>query len=211
MNEDLGRWCEAVPSYMRQDDATPVEPWFDFNRSRLWWRFWNLKIIIFRQIFFKKAVEGRRGTVTAPIDDVEEQCTAIALSAASATIASVEQYLEHNDATTLVTWYSIYFSFHASLVVCLAIIGDSESLESSKRYEELNSVRYIFRTKFANNELAARCADILNIIVPEEFTTASNWHNVPLDHAFLDFSTSSEAGTNIFGGFGLSEFDYVPE
>lgn len=107
MNVTLDRWCDLLPPYMGLNHDMPTEPWFHFNRSRLWWRFWNLKIIIFRQLFLKRAVERRRGTVSELPGGIDEQCRAVAVSAASATIASIEMYIKHHEITALVTWYSM--------------------------------------------------------------------------------------------------------
>lgn len=113
--------------------------------------------------------------------------------------------------TKTIAYVSSYFTFHASLVISLAIIGDSESLELPKRREELNAAQHIFRTVFVGNELAARCADTLDVIVPEQFATGDDWLNMPLDPAFIDFSTWSESANDFFGMLGWSDFDYMPE
>lgn len=108
MDAALDRWSGTVPMYLRLDyDVLSTEPSFYFNRSRLWWRFWNLKIIIFRQLFLKRAVERGKGTVPTQVNEVDEKCRSIALHAASATVASIDDYTKHREITRLVTWYSM--------------------------------------------------------------------------------------------------------
>lgn len=107
MNGTLDRWCDSLPRYMRLDDEMSPEPGFHFNKSRSWWRFWNLKIVLFRQLLLACAVERRRGNLPKLPNGVNEQCSAIAMSAASATITSIEQYTKQHDINALVTWYSM--------------------------------------------------------------------------------------------------------
>ncbi|XWW95914.1 hypothetical protein V2A60_003883 [Cordyceps javanica] len=214
MNGTLDEWCDSLPRYMRldgDDDQMSAEPGFYFNRARLWWRFWNLKIIVFREVLLRRAVERRRGHVLGLPNGVNEQCSAIAMSAASATIESIEKYTKHHEITALVTWYSIYFTFHASLIVGLAIIGDKEALESTKRHQEFKTARHIFRDVFAGNQFAGRCADILDIIVPEQIVTTEDWLNMQPDASFLDFSTWPESANEAFNTFDWPDFDYMPE
>jgi transcriptional regulatory protein GAL4 len=89
------------------NNVSLAEPAFYFNRARLWWRFWNLKIILFRQLFLRRAVERGKETVPAQMDQVDEQCMRIAVQAASATVASIDQYTKRREITRLVTWYSM--------------------------------------------------------------------------------------------------------
>lgn len=108
MAETLDRWSDTIPAYLRLDYIDSfAEPSFIFNKSRLWWRFWNLKIILFRQLLLKRAVEKRKGP--APIQDrqVEEKCRGIVVHSSSATVASIDHYTKHGEMTRLVTWYSM--------------------------------------------------------------------------------------------------------
>ena len=82
-----------------------------------------------------------------------------------------------------------YFIFHASLVISLAILGSPESPELLRWQEELNIVRHILRNVFVDNQLANRCANILDIIVPDSLTTPDDWANFQLDPWLMDFST----------------------
>jgi transcriptional regulatory protein GAL4 len=108
MDATLDKWSNTLPEYLRLNHHVPsAEPAFYFNRSRLWWRFWNLKIIIFRQLFLKRAIGKGDPSVTVPDNDVDEKCMSIAVRAASATVASIDQYTKERQRTRLVTWYSM--------------------------------------------------------------------------------------------------------
>jgi transcriptional regulatory protein GAL4 len=107
MDATLDKWSNTLPEYLRLDHHVPsAEPAFYFNRSRLWWRFWNLKIIIFRQLFLKRTI-GEENSSRTPVNEVDERCKGIAVRAASATIASIGHYTKERQRTRLVTWYSM--------------------------------------------------------------------------------------------------------
>ncbi|KAF5665226.1 GAL4-transcription factor [Fusarium circinatum] len=181
MDSTLDKWSSILPEYLKLNHHVPsAEPTFYFNRSRLWWRFWNLKIIIFRQLFLKREIGKGNSSMTAvPVNEVDERCMNIAI-------------------TRLVTWYSIYFTFHASLVIILAILSNSESPDMPKWQEDVNRVRHIFRGVFADNELATRCANIIDVILPDPLLTAGDWANVQLDPMLMDFSTWPAASADEF-------------
>ncbi|KAG4280585.1 hypothetical protein FPRO06_11918 [Fusarium proliferatum] len=199
MDVTLDKWSSTLPEYLRLDHDVPsAEPAFYFNRSRLWWRFWNLKIIIFRQLFLKRAIGSGNSSITVPVNQDDEKCMNIAVRAASATIVSIDQYTKERKRTRLVTWYSIYFTFHASLVIVLAILSNPDSLDMLKWQEDVNTVRHIFRQVFTDNELATRCANIIDVILPDPLLTSGDWANVQLDPMLMDFSTWPAASADEF-------------
>ncbi|KAH7256028.1 fungal-specific transcription factor domain-containing protein [Fusarium tricinctum] len=212
MAATLDRWSDTIPAYLRLDyNDSFAEPSFVFNKSRLWWRFWNLKIILFRQLLLKRAVEKRKGPATIQDKQVEERCMGIVVQSSSATVASIDHYTKHGGMTRLATWYSIYFIFHASLVIILAILGNFESPDLPKLQEELNTVKYILRNVFVNNQLATRCADILDAILPNHLAASDDWTNLQLDPSFMDFSMwSTESADDFTSFFGWPEFSNTP-
>ncbi|KAM5346113.1 hypothetical protein ACJ41O_009118 [Fusarium nematophilum] len=212
MDATLDRWSETLPTYLRLGhDGSIAEPSFLFNRSRLWWRFWNLKIILFRQLLLKRVVDKGNGTAPARVNQLDDKCRSIAVHAASATVASIDHYTKHGEMTRLATWYSIYFMFHACLVTSLAILGDPESPDLPRWQEELNTARHIFRNVFVSDQLATRCADILDVVVPNCPTT-DDWATFQLDPALMDFSTwPTDSADDFFSVFGWSEFGSIPQ
>lgn len=108
MAATFDRWSDTLPAYLRLDyNDSFAEPSFVFNKSRLWWRFWNLNIILFRQLLLKRAVEKRKGAAAIQDKQIEEKCRSIAVHASSATVASINHYTKHGEMTRLVTWYSM--------------------------------------------------------------------------------------------------------
>ncbi|KAI5460214.1 lactose regulatory protein LAC9 [Mariannaea sp. PMI_226] len=192
MNQALDAWSETLPVFFHHNHELPIsDSAILFAKSRLWWRFWNLKIILFRQFLLKRAVDQARhtGPVLA-VSDLDARCRDAAVNAASSTITSIAQYLETAPVDRLVSWYSIFFIFHASLVIALAVLGNAESTDVSRWQADLDSVRRILLNTFSNNSLAKRCAGVLDLVVAQSHTTNSNdWTGVEMDLSWMDFST----------------------
>ena len=98
--------------------------------------------------------------------------------------------------------YSSYFLFHASLVIALAILGDAESPDLPRWQADLDNVRTVFRVTFSHHPLAQRCADILDMIVPNTPIDTQAWNDVQLDPSMIDFSAWPNDGGEFLGLFG---------
>lgn len=108
MDRALDAWTDTLPDYFRQDRyAGTHDNAILFARHRLWWRFWNLKIILFRQFLLRRVVEQRRHPHGAALSGMETQCRDVAVNAASSTISSINSFLETAEITRLVSWYSM--------------------------------------------------------------------------------------------------------
>ncbi|KAF4838471.1 Regulatory protein GAL4 [Colletotrichum siamense] len=203
MDATLSKWSESLPAYFHLDyDGPSAGPFFLFTKSRLWWRFWNLKIILFRPLVLQQAVSKSRGHTQITFSSSDERCRSVAVHAASASIASIDHYTKHGDITRLVTWYSIFFLFHASLVVALVMIVDPESPDAPQWQVHLDTVRHIFRHVFAKDQLASRCAAILDeILMPGYFTGSDDLPTVDPDSWSMNFSTWPAEPTDDFFSF----------
>ncbi|KAI6780574.1 Regulatory protein-like protein [Emericellopsis cladophorae] len=202
LNKELDDWVTRLPSYFQIDSEIPAaEPAVSFARCRLWWRFWNLKIILFRQILMKRAVERAKQGPFPLSTDIENMSRDAAVAAARATIASISSFTESRIPTRLVAWYSIYFLFHASLVVALAVLGDTDSPELATWQADIDKVTNVFRNAYAGNPLAQRCADILGAIVPAQPAASDPW-NLPFDDSLIDFATWPNDAPEFFGPLG---------
>lgn len=108
MNKSLDAWTEALPDYFRLDrDILSQEDFYLFTRARLWWRFWNLKIILFRQIVLRRAMKRAESTPSPAAAEMDNQYRDIAVNAAHATIASIDSFLSQAVPARLVRWYAM--------------------------------------------------------------------------------------------------------
>ncbi|KAI1505182.1 c6 zinc finger domain-containing protein [Biscogniauxia marginata] len=189
MNEALDSWSKTIPPYFQlENEPVLSEQWYLFARSRLWWRFWNLKIIIFRQILLGRAIDQVRVATSLETDAVDQKCRVIGVTAARSTIASVSQYLENGVINRLVSWYSVYYLFHASLVVAIAIRGDTEAPELPGWCEDIDVVRNILRNVLTDNPLSTRCVNILDHILPTHSQDFAVLGDSQVDFDAIDFS-----------------------
>lgn len=108
MNESLDSWSKTIPAYFSLTLPPQVEEhWYLFARSRLWWRYWNLKIILFRQLLLGRAVERRSNASDLASDPLDQEAIKIAVDAAQSTIVSINDYLGTANLTRLASWYSV--------------------------------------------------------------------------------------------------------
>ncbi|KAI1340630.1 c6 zinc finger domain-containing protein [Xylariaceae sp. FL0016] len=209
MNKALDAWSNTVaPYFLLNNEPVSQDHWYLFARERLWWRFWNMKLILFRQILLGLAIDKGRGAASSGTDSFKHKCSAIGVNAARSTIASINRFLVHVGQNRLVSWYSMYYLFHASLVVALAIRSDTESHDLSLWQEDINVVRNIFRNVLTKDPMAARCANILDHILPlhqQDFTFIGK-DQVDLDS--IDFSLWPTDQTNLFSSYGWPDSEF---
>lgn len=108
MNQTLDDWSQTLPPYFQLDQEPPSqEAWYLFARSRLWWRLWNLKITLFRQILLRRAMSKTGHVPPFPVNAVDDKCRDACVDAAHSTVLSIHDFLEHNELTRLVGWYAM--------------------------------------------------------------------------------------------------------
>ncbi|KIV79776.1 hypothetical protein PV11_07322 [Exophiala sideris] len=205
MHQSLDSWVEALPPYFRQNSTTACqEQWYLFARARLWWRFWNLKIIVSRHILLRRAMKRSENAQMPLGDAVEQKCGDICIDAAHSTIVSIHDFLGQAELTRLVGWYSMYFLFHAALVVAVAIIDNGQSPETVGRCADFELARHIFRDILGGDPLATRCAGILDHILPPESSSNSlpNMEEMHFDFNAIDFSLWPVDPGNLFSSAG---------
>ncbi|TWU76249.1 lactose regulatory protein lac9 and GAL4-like protein [Metarhizium rileyi] len=211
LESSLETWCETLPAYFKMaQDPVSLEPSYLFARSRLWWRIWNLRIILFRQIVLSRAMRRRRGSLVTASTDLDNRCRDLAVQAAHSTIISIRQFLAQTSMTRLINWYATYFLFHASLISALAMLGDVESDEATEWQADVDIANSTFRTMLTSNPLASRCADILGLIVPPrpEQTTSPLIGGELLFCDELDFSSWPMDPADVLNSLEWTDFDH---
>ncbi|KAH9904298.1 lactose regulatory protein LAC9 [Xylariomycetidae sp. FL2044] len=202
MNQQLDDWTKSIPPYfdLKEPPATS-DHWYLFARERLWWRFWNFKIILFRQFLLARAIDQQRGAVSAVSDTLENKCRITGVEAAHATIISIHRYLEAGLQNRLVSWYSLFFLFHASLAIALSIRGDGQSTDLPVWQEDIELVRNTLRNVLSGNPLAARCADILSHILPTHAQDLTAFETIQGEASGMEFPYWPMDQTDIFSSF----------
>ncbi|KAL6246876.1 hypothetical protein RBB50_006183 [Rhinocladiella similis] len=137
-------------------------------------------------------------------DAVEEKCGDICIDSAHSTIVSIHDFLGQAELTRLVGWYSMYFLYHAALVVAVAIIVDRQSSETAGRCADFELARHIFRDVLGGYHLATRCAGILDHILPPESSSniITNIEEAHFDFGSIDYSLWPFDPGNLFSSAG---------
>lgn len=77
MNTTLDNWVKGLPGYFQLgQDPQNLESWYIFARARLYWRLWNFKIILLRQILMRQVMK-RHGEFL-PTSPFQKQRDAVA-------------------------------------------------------------------------------------------------------------------------------------
>ncbi|KAJ6278777.1 fungal-specific transcription factor domain-containing protein [Bipolaris maydis] len=200
-NTTMEAWAHMVPSYF-QLSHPPYMParWYVFARSRLWWRFWNLKIIIFRQILLRRAIAERGQIPDEATQSAQDECKRLCLDAAHSTVTSIHQYTM-SEPSRLEGWYATYFLFHSALVITLCIISFPGAKEMSTWLEDVRLARKTFREHLVTDSLSARCVAILDQVVSVDDFSSGTLQNIELDKEALSTFPWSVESNELFTSF----------
>ncbi|KAI4628516.1 hypothetical protein J4E83_003066 [Alternaria metachromatica] len=201
LNASMDAWTHTVPTYFQLSHAPrSTAPWYSFARSRLWWRFWNLKIIIFRQILLRRAISERGQIPDLAMQSSQEDCKRICLEAAHSTVVSIHQYATQ-DLNRLEGWYATYFLFHAALVITLCIISFPRAEETAIWYDDVRLARTTFRERLVGDSLSARCVAILDQVVSDGELDSGTLQDLELDKDALSTFPWSVESNELFNSF----------
>ncbi|KAF1933328.1 uncharacterized protein M421DRAFT_415666 [Didymella exigua CBS 183.55] len=202
ISTSMDAWSQTLSTYFQPDHQSSCQHrWYTFARSRMWWRFWNLKIIVFRHILLRYAI-SKRGQIPDPVAQAkQEECTRLCIEAANATVTSIHQYAAQG-LTRLEGWYATYFLFHAALVMSLCIISFPQSPEMSIWHQAVRLARSTFRDHLVEDSLSARCVAILDQVITIDDIDAGVFQDVPqLDRDALSSFPWSVESNELFNSF----------
>ncbi|KAL1305455.1 hypothetical protein AAFC00_002334 [Neodothiora populina] len=169
LNAVLGSWAATLPWYFQLDQpiALPYD-WYLFARQKLWWRYWNLQILLMRPHLLTWAMRRMGGQGTLEDTAEEAKCRKICLDSAHSTLSTANIYIRENTLTRLTSWYTLFFTFHAVLIPSVCLCVDPAAPEAQAWQEDIDATRDLMLFAFGGNPLAQRCLDILNCLVPKQ-------------------------------------------
>ncbi|CAO2655200.1 Nn.00g102640.m01.CDS01 [Neocucurbitaria sp. VM-36] len=203
LNASMEAWTNTIPSYFQlsQDSSSQLR-WYLFARSRMWWRFWNLKIIVFRHILLRRAISERGQIPDHATQSNQEDCKRMCLEAAHSTVISIHQYSTRGlTLTRLEGWYATYFLFHAALVVTLCIVSFPHADEVQSWYDDVRLARGTFREHLIEDSLSARCVAILDQVVSNDDMNGSLFQDFTLDKEALSTFPWSVESNELLNSF----------
>jgi transcriptional regulatory protein GAL4 len=228
LNKPLLDWVATVPKYFQLDQPQVCAyDWYVFARSKLWWRYWNLQIILFRPILLRAAMNQIHGRhLHVPFGS--DQCSVLCLESARRTITTIDQYVNENPLTRLAAWYSLcvvpypvcegmiladrafdrYFLFHAALIPSVCLCAEPLSPNAAQWRTDLDTTRRLLSTNFADNPLASRSLEVLERLVPGATPQGGVAPTGYLEPSMIDFSIwpmDTDDPLNAFGWPELSQ------
>lgn len=114
------RWLDLIPSYFHEHQK--IDRRFERAHRVLFWRFRNLRIIMFRSFLLKNAVFISRGRNDYEAEqESETQGGRICLTECHNTLTSMNEYWSGGDHNRMDAWYTLYFLVPAAVMplVCL--------------------------------------------------------------------------------------------
>lgn len=108
LNQTLEVWSKSLPAYFQfLQEPMCNEQWYLFARSKLWWRFWNLRIILFLQVLLGRSIERGAISVQNLPKVLDKTCRDICVESAHLSIVSIHQHLSQLVPSRLESWYSV--------------------------------------------------------------------------------------------------------
>jgi transcriptional regulatory protein GAL4 len=104
----LQSWEFELPWYF-QREVSPVHwyDWYLYARCRLWWRYWNMQIILTRSFLLQWAMERRSADLDTNNDTEQMECRDRCIMNARLTIESIDDYVRNFSLTKLAAWYAL--------------------------------------------------------------------------------------------------------
>ncbi|KAJ4362339.1 hypothetical protein N0V83_010432 [Neocucurbitaria cava] len=187
LNASMEAWTHTLPPYLQISQGPSCQVrWYLFARSRIWWRFWNLKIIVFRHILLRRAISERGQIPDQATQSNQEDCKRMCLEAAHATVVSIHQYSTQGlTLTRLEGWYATFP--HAN--------------EVQSWYEDVRLARTTFREHLIEDSLSARCVAILDQVISDDDMNGDLFQDLTLDKDALSTFPWSVESNELFNSF----------
>lgn len=180
----LDMWTARLPAYFQlNQELASSEQWYIYARARIWWRFWNLKMILLRQILLRKAMNSQERSQGHRFLEAEDACCRACLESAHLTIESINHFLHNAEVTKLVGWYSTYaflkheilrnplltksryFLFHAALVALIPMLNGFTPSQADGARADIEVAMALFQGVLAKTSLAPQCAEVIHRLI----------------------------------------------
>lgn len=200
LDKGMMAWEQTIPSYFQLHYPPSSQlRWYLFARSKIWWRIWNLRIIVYRHILLRRAISERGQIPDQAQQSSQEECKKNCLDAAHSTVVSIHEY-SLQGMTRLEGWYSTYFLFHAALVIALCIVSFPHAPEMETWQEDVRMARTTLRD-LVEDSLSARCLATLDQIVSIDDMNSGLFRDLELDRDALSNFPWSVESNELFNSF----------
>lgn len=138
MSKPINEWFDSLPEFYKDIMAIPRYDWHAFARYRLFWRHWNLLVILYRPFLLRWASASITLQDYAQESCAESKCRSLCIESAHATIISTNEYIANHTSTRLSSWYALYVSAPIPVLMCITA-NLALDISSSKQVSSLQS------------------------------------------------------------------------
>jgi transcriptional regulatory protein GAL4 len=109
LNNGTTPWTVALPRCFKLAEPPAFSwEWYLFERSRLWWKFWNLQITLTRPFLLQWVSKTTESRLQSDNDPEAKECRSICLDSAHQTIISIEEHICQTSPTRVASWHTLF-------------------------------------------------------------------------------------------------------
>ncbi|EPS44492.1 hypothetical protein H072_1519 [Dactylellina haptotyla CBS 200.50] len=182
-DEMINRWAASLPTYLAVDESPSEPAWLALPRGIFWWRARDLRLILYRQLFFNLVMEGKsgkRGSVVGENKDTKlsektnEKVINICREVAKQSINGIHNFYKTQAHNQGGTWYVVYFIFSAVFIPLVSLLADpleeneapgTESANAKDCKEQIDKVLWVMQAAKPVIPAAGRCMDAINSLL----------------------------------------------
>lgn len=161
----IQRWKAMIPEYYSEDREVPPE--YRLSHAVIYWRYRNLRIIIYRFFVLKRQYDQDQSLE----DECEMQASTECLNECRATIQSMDRFwnckLVYN---RMDAWWSLYFLIHAVMMPLVCLRNDSLSMEADGWRNDVLMSKGIISKIMSICPPASRILDLIDKVTAGCFT-----------------------------------------
>ncbi|KAH0360596.1 hypothetical protein KCU65_g9301, partial [Aureobasidium melanogenum] len=151
-------WLSQVPHYFQDSSGPNLEDRFALPHGINCWRYRNLRIVIFRPLLVKWALQdGLEETLTWHEQEATNRC----LRAARESIASIQNFWKSRPQTRLTAFYVLYFLFQAALIPIHCLRSKSQSRLAPEWRDQVTATLEVVESMIGLNQSAVKCRDVI--------------------------------------------------
>ncbi|KAG9840888.1 hypothetical protein KCU98_g9062, partial [Aureobasidium melanogenum] len=151
-------WLSQVPHYFQDSSGPNLEDRFALPHGINCWRYRNLRIVIFRPLLVKWALQdGLEETLTWHEQEATNRC----LRAARESIASIQNFWKSRPQTRLTAFYVLYFLFQAALIPIHCLRSKSQSRLAPEWRDQVTATLEVVESMIGLNQSASKCRDVI--------------------------------------------------
>ncbi|KAF3921508.1 hypothetical protein ABW21_db0209827 [Orbilia brochopaga] len=183
-DEMINKWAASLPTYLAVDESPSEPAWLALPRGIFWWRARDQRLILYRQLFFNRLMEGKFGNKQSAAavenkdgklsDKTTEKVVHICREVAKQSIDGIHNFYKTQPHNQGGTWYVVYFIFSAVFIPLVSLLADpleendtpgTESANAKDCREQIDKVLWVMHAAKSVIPAAGRCIEAINSLL----------------------------------------------